>query len=169
MCKDELLSNLSRIDKHVFLSFGDSERFRVIIVGGSALVLRGHLERSTADIDIIQADRRLYEIMSLYDANGRVGAYENNFPYNYEDRIEKIYSGVIIDFYTASLEDIVISKLYSFRDDDYADVCNMAEKINWDILAKLAFDEDEAKASALNEKNYQDFLVNYRRFEKEHR
>ena len=64
MYKDELLSLLSRIDKHASLSMEGMERFRVVIVGGSALILCGYLSRATADIDVIQADRRLYDIMS---------------------------------------------------------------------------------------------------------
>ena len=33
--------------------------------------------------------------------------------------------------------------------------------VNWSRLKHLALDDDEAKASALNERSYQDFLFNY--------
>ena len=59
------------------------------------------------DIDVLAPDIRLFELMKMYDMNCRVNAYMNNFPYNYEDRLEPIWSGKSIDFYTPSLEDIL--------------------------------------------------------------
>ena len=71
--------------------------------------------------------------MLKYDMNTQVQTYINNFPYNYEDRIKPVpIRGQIIDFYTASLEDIVIAKLYSYRDSDLADISSpkVVRKIN---------------------------------------
>ncbi|MBP5169101.1 MAG: hypothetical protein ILP14_07850, partial [Oscillospiraceae bacterium] len=66
-------------------------------------------------------------------------------------------------FYTASLEDIVVAKLYSARDTDRQDVISesVLKKIDWEKLRHLALDEDEAMASALNRNRYQDFLYDY--------
>ena len=41
--------------------------------------------------------------------------------------------------------------------------------INWDTLEKLALDENELKASSLNEFRYMDFLDSYANFERRFR
>ena len=68
-----------------------------------------------------------------------------------------------IDFYTASLEDIVIAKLYSGRATDIQDIIDprVIRAIDWDRLEYLATAEDEARASALNEFRYTEFLDSY--------
>ncbi len=71
-----------------------------------------------------------------------------------------------IDFFAASLEDIVISKLYSARSTDRSDIESdvILRQIDWNILDKLATDENEAKASALNERRYADFKASYENY-----
>ena len=98
--------------------------------------------------------------------------YVNNFPYNYEDRLVPLpIQGRRIDFFTASLEDIVVAKLYSDRDTDRQDVISpeVLAMLDWDKLEHLATDEDEAKASALNDRSYQQFRANYDEYVKRYR
>ena len=49
------------------------------------------------------------------------------------------------------------------RDTDRQDLLpdNVLKNLNWDRLKHLALDENEAKASALNESRYRDFLNGY--------
>jgi len=164
MQQHELMERLRRLDEDASLMFEDAGRFRTVIVGGGALVLRDYIARATHDIDVLGASNALYTLMEAHDINGRVQAYENHFPYNYEDRLVQLWQGQKIDFYTASLEDIVIAKLCSNRPSDCADVEAVADRVDWVILDKLATGEGEAKASALNERNYQDFMMNYRKY-----
>lgn len=111
--------------------------------------------------------------MEAYDINGRVQTYINNFPYNYEDRLVPVpgIQGRIIDFYTASLEDIVVAKLYSYRGTDHADVTDPAvlKALDWDRLHRLATAEDEAKRSALNDRLYREFLSSFEEYERIYR
>lgn len=57
----------------------------------------------------------------------------------------------------------MIAKLYSYRDKDLADITSGAvtDHLNWDLLDHLATAEDDAKANALNEYRYREFLDNY--------
>ena len=162
--KDDILDRIKYLDEDVDSVFDGDGRFRVIIVGGGALVLRDYLSRATEDIDVLSADSRLYELMRAYDMNGYVNAYINCFPYNYEDRIDLIWSGSRVDYYTASLEDIVIAKLCSNRADDLSDIELVAHMVDWKTLESLALDEYEIKASSMNESRYLDFLDSYERF-----
>ena len=167
--KPDILDRMRYLDDDVNSQDDSDGRYQVIIVGGGALVLHGYLARGTDDIDVLDAHRSLYALMQAYDMNGDVNAYINSFPYNYIDRVELVWSGLKVDFYIASLEDIVVSKLCSSRPDDLKDIELLFDKIDWDILDKLAHDEYEIKASSLNEFRYLDFLAAYEDFVKRFR
>ena len=155
MMRDDLIQRLKDLDEEASLLFGEAERLHMVIVGGGALILMELLPRSTHDIDVLDSSRKLHSLMESYDINTRVQTYINNFPYNYEDRLVPLHDiqGKIIDFYTASLEDIVIAKLYSYRGVDHEDITdpNVLRSIDWVHLHELAVAEDETKRSALND------------------
>lgn len=173
MIKDELIQRLKDLDEEASLLFDRNvERFHLIIVGGGALVLMDVIPRGTHDIDVIDASHNLQSIMEKYDINTRVQTFINNFPYNYEDRIRRLdIDGKIIDFFTASLEDIVIAKLYSHRDTDYMDIISpdVVNQLDWDLLRRLATADDEARSSTLNERGYQEFLNSFYDYERRFR
>ena len=158
---DDLLNRLKWLDRDASLLFSETEKFNMVIVGGGALVLMGYTMRATHDIDVISASYALFDLMNKYDMNVRVKAYENNFPHQYEDRIKLLWAGESICFYTASLEDIVVAKLYASRPNDKEDFIAVAPLVDWEILEYLALNENEVKKSALNERNYLDFLYDY--------
>ena len=173
MLREDLLDRLNRLDEDASLMFDGNERFHLVIVGGSALILHERILRATHDVDAISASREILELIEKYDINCRVQIYINNFPYNYEDRLVPLdVGGRKIDFFMASLEDIVISKLYSIRPADIRDVEDekVIEAIDWQLLEKLAVEENETRASALNARCYADFKACYddyvRRFRK---
>lgn len=158
----DLIYRLGRLDEDAYLMYDNSDRrFNCILVGGSALILMDCISRATHDIDVISCSREITNLLEKYDFNQRVQTYINNFPYNYEDRFKKIeIETKIIDYFTASLEDIVIAKLFSYRDTDLKDITEpyILEKIDWEVLEKLSI---ESKDSALNDNNYMDFKFKY--------
>ena len=170
--KDDLLDRLARLDVDAVLLFDDDRRFRLVIVGGSALILLETITRATHDIDALDASAELTELLEKYDINTRVASFINNFPYNYDERLKPLrLDGKRIDFFTASLEDIVIAKLYSARPTDRQDVIapEVLRNINWELLDKLATAEDEAMASALNEFCYREFRDTYEEYARRYR
>ena len=167
MNRDEILERLDRMDMEAFVTIDTPHMYRMIIVGGSGLVLLETISRATQDIDALEASPEIRHLLAKYDANLRVSTYVNNFPYNFEDRLHKIpVGGRKILFYTASLEDIVVAKLYSSRETDRQDIIsgNVLKNIDWDRLRHLALDDGEAKANALNEFRYRDFLADYHEY-----
>lgn len=111
------------MDEEADLLFEDDRRFRMVIVGGSALILLETIARATHDIDALDVSPEIVDLLEKYDINTRVGTFINNFPYNYDERLVQVrLNGRRIDFYTASLEDIVIAKLYSGRATDMQDI-----------------------------------------------
>lgn len=171
MQRDELIKRLLALDEEVSLLYPGPERIRMVIVGGGALVLMEYLARSTHDIDVLSVSHQIQDLMLKYDINTLVQTYINNFPYNYEDRIKLILKGRKIDYYTGSLEDIIIAKLYSYRDTDMADITSptVLKDIDWNLLYHLATAEDEARASALNEYRYREFLDKFNEYERTYR
>ena len=172
MMRDDLIQRLKDLDEEASLLFGEAERLHMVIVGGGALILMELLSRATHDIDVLDSSRKLHSLMESYDINTRVQTYINNFPYNYEDRLKPLpIRGRKIDFFTASLEDIVIAKLFSYRDTDRQDIITDAviKALNWDLLEQIAKTDDEVKLNALNERNYNDFLFNYEEYVRRYR
>lgn len=150
MILDDLRKRLERLDEDADLMIDNDDRYQMVIVGGSAFILLGKLTRATHDIDALSVPKELYGLLGKYDINTDVEAYIDNFPYNFQDRLQPLpFGGTKVQFYTPSLEDLVIAKLCSFRDTDKADVESEAVRnsLNWDLLEHLATDEDELKAS----------------------
>ncbi len=167
MNQKDIMNRLDKMDMEAFVTINDPQMYQMVIVGGSGLVLLGMINRSTQDIDAIEASSAIHHLLQKYDANLRVSTFINHFPYNYEDRLHRLpVGGRKIIFYTASLEDIVIAKLYSAREKDRQDIIadSVLQNIDWDLLEYLAVNENEAKASALNERSYNDFLFDYREY-----
>lgn len=169
---DDLLERLMRLDEDADLLFDDDRRFKLVIVGGSALILLKTIIRATHDIDALDASSEIIELLEKYDINMRVSSFMHNFPYNYEDRLVPLdITGKRIDFYTASLEDIVVAKLYSARPSDRQDIIDptVLAAIDWDRLEFLATAEDETRASAINEFRYNEFKDAYDEYVKRYR
>jgi len=169
MYRDDMLDRMQRLDRRASLEFKEAGRFQVVIVGGGMLVLRGYIARSTEDIDILDADSRLFDLMELFDMNGRVNAYMNSFPYHYENRIDLIWSGKKIDYYTASLEDVVISKICAGRGKDIIDISEISDNINWETLERLAKDEEELRLIKMSARDYMNFEATYEEVERRFR
>jgi hypothetical protein len=165
LLKTELMERLKRLDEDADLIYGATPgRLVCVIVGGGALILMDYIARATMDIDVIQHSPQLNKLFNKYDFNCMVQAYICNFPYNFEDRFEKVdIETKIIDFYTASLEDIVVAKLCSYRETDAHDVAqpSVLQHIDWEKLDQLA---EEERLSALNEYNYNDFKIRYQEY-----
>jgi len=167
LSKEELQERLELLDADATLLFNDKDKYYVYIAGGCALILTGYTSRATSDIDVIDATRVLYELFRKYQMNGHISAYVNSFPYNYEDRVKLIWSGEKIDFYSVSLEDVVISKLCAFRPPDKDDLKAVAKYVDWDKLEELASDEDELRTLKMNDRQYFFFKEAYKEYVEE--
>lgn len=131
------------------------------------MVLLGCLARATADIDALVAPPELINLMAEYDINCRVNAFLDHFAYNLEDRLVALELGTTaVEYYSASLEDVVASKLYSDRDTDASDVRRpeVLQALDWARLDEVAKDMHDSK---MNERRYAAFLRNYTEYREE--
>ena len=53
--RNDLLERLQNLDKDASRMFHGDERFVVVIVGGGALILMGYTNKTTHDIDVLNA------------------------------------------------------------------------------------------------------------------
>jgi hypothetical protein len=166
--REELEDRLREFDRAVSLLY-PGRTFRLVLVGGGAMVLLGCLARSTADLDALNVPSELVSLMAQYDINCRVTAYLDHFAYNLEDRLVPLDLGTTaVECYSASLEDVVASKLYSERDSDAQDVRRpeVLEMLDWARLAEVA---EDLRDSKMNDRRYGQFLHNYQEYRKEYR
>lgn len=168
MLKDDLISTLLGIDEEAWLLLGDRlPRPRVVVVGGAAFMLRDlTTRRVTHDIDVLQADEAVRAIIANYpQVNEQVRAFSDQIPYNFEDRLVTIpLPSKAIEFLTPCAEDLVVMKLYAQRPNDLQDIDSAASNgsIDWALLDTLVFGEDEAKASSLIERRYDEMVRAYK-------
>lgn len=169
MNKHELVSRLLQLDKDMSLIEDSDSIYSCVIVGGGALVLLDKISRSTQDIDAINASTELIPFLENYNINMNVKAYCLNFPDNYLSRVKKLNIPTKkVNFYTISLEDLVVSKLNSIRDKDIDDLSNklIYENINWDLLEKLIEDTCYGLLNDNDERllrqNYEEYKDKYR-------
>lgn len=161
-----LVDRLRRLDRAVALKFPDSV-FRLVIVGGGALALLGVLSRPTDDIDALQFPGELLPLMEQFGVNAHVCAYADCFPYNFEDRLVPVdFEARAVHCFTASLEDLVVAKLYSDREVDGADVRlpEVLDALDWDRLEAAVH---EAKMSSLVERRYDEMVFRYNIYREE--
>lgn len=177
MNKNNLIHTLMLIDEEASLVLNSDqpeEKPSVVIVGGGAFVLRDLTSRpSTHDIDVFMVDERLREIISHYpEVNGAVMAYMDSIPYNFEDRLLEIpIETTTVVFKTPSIEDLAVMKLYGWRPNDIADLTSKSflDRVDWDLLDRLVYGDDEARASALTPRRYEEMVSIYEEYRKEYR
>ena len=165
----DIEERLLRLDEDADLLFEGEGRFTCILVGGSALILLGYITRATHDIDVLKTPPELLSLLSKYDMNNNVSAHMDNFPDDYLDRVQKLdLPTQKIDFYTLSLEDLVVSKLAAGRDKDLADIATpkVLEALDWTQLEESA---DLVEQGMLSDRAKQEFEISYQEFVRWHR
>ncbi|MGN0607384.1 MAG: DUF6036 family nucleotidyltransferase [Oscillospiraceae bacterium] len=168
--KQEITERLLKLDEEVSLALDDTETYyEMVIVGCGALVLIDKLSRATQDIDAIMYPKELCPFLEKYDINNHVLAYMTNFAPDYYDRRIRIdIPTKKIHFYTASLEDIVISKLFSDRPKDKHDIMNteIINALDWKKMDEIINSED-FNDNILNDRLRNVFMYNYRDYKEE--
>lgn len=169
----DLLDTLKKLDEEVSLLYGDKqESFELYIAGGSGLALLNVIDRGTHDIDAIYASIDILDLLEKYDINCRIQTYEDLFPYNYQNRLQRLDIPFRkMKYYVVSLEDIIISKLFAARNTDIQDITNpgVLSSINRERLKNIVTDPDEIMPDFPNEHRYAFFMQNYKDYIEEYK
>lgn len=154
--REEIINRLLQVDRDMTLLDTTPNVYSCVIVGGSALVLMKKIYRSTHDIDSINASDEIKPLLESYNINMNVNAYRINFPENYLERIVRVdIPTTKVNFYTISLEDLLVSKLCARRDKDIEDIENelVYRDLNWVLLDELVEDVCYGMLTDFDEEN----------------
>lgn len=141
--------------------------FDCVIVGGSALLIKNIITRGTLDVDVLEVSKEVEELFAGFDFNTRVKAVLDCFPYNFEDRLELVeLPSKSVRYSTPSIEDLIVSKLYAYREKDIEDLKKIKESNRYN---KILLDNViiESGDSAITKRRYQEMVDLYHNFFKE--
>lgn len=163
MNKHELFSRMVELD-NIVSDLYPNMTFECVIVGGGALLIKNIITRGTLDVDVLEVSKEVEELFAGFDFNTRVKAVLDCFPNNFEDRLEIVnLQTKSIRYYTPSIEDLIVSKLYAYRPKDIEDLKKIKESNQYDkkILDKVII---EANGSAVTKRRYLEMVALYQRF-----
>jgi hypothetical protein len=109
----------------------------IYLLGGSACIIAGYLDRATTDIDLLDMEYdasmgRLLRIMEKYDL---LDLYLTTIPMDFKDRAVKIDN--FKNIYVLSREDIIISKIGRYSKIDIEDISTMIRDVDKNLLSGL--------------------------------
>lgn len=164
--REDIIERLESLDMELCLKYDNSLRASIIIVGGSALILMNMLTRYSYDIDTLACSEEILEFMDKYNMNSDVVAYLDCFPEDYKSRLKRIpTSCVILQVFTPSLEDIVISKLASPRSKDDLDIHSPAilDSVDLNLLEELV-NNSTVQEGFLSDRARRNFEIDYSKY-----
>ena len=166
MDKHELERRMLELDS-IVSNLYPGMTFDCVIVGGGALLIKNIITRGTLDVDVLEVSKEVEELFAGFDFNTRVKAVLDCFPYNYEDRLDLVeLPSRSIRYFTPSIEDLIVSKLYAYREKDIEDLKKIKDSNQYSIvmLDKVII---EAKESAITDRRYLEMVDLYKNFFKE--
>ena len=109
----------------------------IYLLGGSACIIAGYLDRATTDIDLLDMNYdasmgRLLRIMEKYDF---LDLYLTTIPMDFKNRARKIDK--FKNIYVLSREDIILSKVDRYSEIDIEDISIMIKSADKKLLANL--------------------------------
>lgn len=135
--RDELLFDLSLVDKLVGVTFGKTD-LKFYFAGGSACVMAGYIDRATRDFDFIDIGypANLSKVFKLLEPYDLLTNYFAAIPKNYMDRATKLEGFGNISVYIFSKVDIIASKIDRLSEKDIEDIRILIPDINKEQLMK---------------------------------
>lgn len=143
--KEGILKRLEQLDGDLLAAYGSSRHFELVIVGGSAFILRDLAPNKTftVDIDVLRVESEIEGFLARYNMNTDVATFLYKFPEHFADRLVEIsFVGMVLSVFTLSNEDLAITKLLSWRKQDRLDLKGMAQEGNIDTECLLSITED---------------------------
>lgn len=134
----------------------------IYLLGGSACIIAGYLDRATTDIDLLDMNYdasmgRLLRIMDRYDF---LDLYLTTIPMDFKVRTIKIEK--FKNIYVLSREDIIVSKLGRYSEIDIEDISVLIKDADKSLLSSLI--EKVAERENISERVKQAFIQNVKLF-----
>ncbi|TCK98519.1 hypothetical protein EDC19_0941 [Natranaerovirga hydrolytica] len=165
------------MDKQALISaFQDMEDFAILkkidcppiyLLGGSACIVEGYLDRVTRDIDIIDLHYsanvgRLFRILGEVDY---LDIYLTTLAEGYSQRAIRVREIKHIEVYALSVEDIIVTKIGRYSGKDKEDIKELLKKANKETINVLI--EDVKKRENISHILKAYFLENVKKFRRD--
>jgi hypothetical protein len=160
--KEILLEHLRDMDE--FAQLKNLSCPPIYLLGGSACILGGYINRATTDFDFIDIDYpansgRLFKMLERFDM---LDYYVTPLPPDFRNRAKKLNGFEIIEIYVLSKEDIIVSKLSRYSEKDLGDIRQLIATSDKNLIEKLI--EDITLRTDFSEKVKEYFIRNSKLF-----
>ena len=137
MLRDELMSAL--YDMETMSKVFDIEPFDLYLLGGSGCIIAGYLDRATRDFDIIDMEysSSLGRVLKLLEPYDIIDTNMATIALSFKERAVRIEGFEHLGIYVLSREDIVVSKLGRYGEQDVLDIKAMMPDCEADVLLRL--------------------------------
>ena len=146
-----IIDRLVQLDGDLLALYPGRGPFDIVIVGGSAIVLRGLApgKTLTVDIDALRTASELEGLLARYDINTHVDTFRFQFPLHFDERLARVpFPGTMLRVFTLSNEDLTITKLLAWRSQDQQDLLSMLEAGSIDMGKLKAIVDDAVELRA---------------------
>jgi hypothetical protein len=165
---DDLEDRVKLLDKEIGKAHLNHSP-EIVVIGSGPLIMAHISYRKTGDIDVFRSEPAIYSaIESVPDINMAAVAFNENLPYNYEDRLTFFYEGAFMKVLIPSPEDYLISKCWRYEQHDKFDIEGIISTWNPDLDLAWHYicDVDEIPATMSCEpqrsERYKQLVFNFR-------
>lgn len=139
----------------------------IYMLGGSACIIEGYLERATRDIDILDLEYsaqmgRLFRILGEVDY---LDLMLTTLAEGYQERAVRVSAVKKIQVYTLSREDIIVTKIGRYSDKDKEDIKELIKKSNKIKINELINSVKQRQNMSQRVKEY--FISNVEKFRRD--
>ena len=137
MLRDDLMSALS--DMETMAKVFGVEPFDLYLLGGSGCIIAGYLDRATRDFDIIDLgySSRLGRVLKLLEPYDIIDTGMATVASSFKERAVRLNGFGYLGIYVLSREDIIVSKLGRYSEQDALDIRAMLPDCEENVLFQL--------------------------------
>jgi hypothetical protein len=139
----------------------------IYLLGGSACIIEGYLDRATRDIDIVDLEYsaqagRLFRILGDVDY---LDTMLTTLAEDYKERAVRVSAVKKIEVYALSREDIIVTKIGRYSEKDKEDIKKLIKKCDKHTINELIESVKQRQNISVKVKEY--FINNVEKFRRD--
>lgn len=134
--KDDIIFSFKKLDTLLKL---EQVQLEVCLIGGTACLLTGIVDRATIDYDLLNLDYspRFRNYLNLFNPYDLVDFEATTIPRSFKERLHLVFSGEYLACSILSIEDLILSKLCRNLEKDFRDIDLLILKADVQKIAYL--------------------------------
>jgi hypothetical protein len=119
--KEGILFNMKKLDKIMGM---DKYSLEICLIGGTACILTGLINRATIDYDMLNLNYtpRVRNYLNFFQPYDLVDFEATTIPRSYNERTKPVFKGDYLSCSILAVEDIIVSKLCRNIEKDFGDI-----------------------------------------------